>query len=162
VKEVGVRLAGELPEIQISAYDPRQRNLPVPYVPKEAREVPHVVRDPSAALVPIGKLINDDLMDFRGDTTDKVQGIGAKALVQQQVGEASDSDFEWVEREHSNAVSARWIFQTAVRRQFPLALQVIPSDHPKFDAMVELSSPADTHIRKPPMRPCGSIWRMSC
>jgi len=148
VKEVSVRLAGELPEIQISAYDPKQKNRPVPYAPKEAREVPHVVPDPSAALAPIDKVINDDLMDFRGDTTDNVRGTGAKALVQQRVGEGGDSDVEWVEREHSNAVSARWIFQTAVRRQFPLALQVTPSDHPKFDAMVEFSSPADTHIRK--------------
>lgn len=148
VKEVGVRLAGELPEIQISAYDPKQKNRPVPYAPKEAKEVPYVVRNPSAALAPLGRLINEDLLDFRGDTTDKVRGIGAKALVQQQVGKGNDSTVEWVEREHSNVVSARWVFQTAVRRQFPLALQVIPSDHPKFDAMVEISSPADTHIRK--------------
>ncbi|MBO0791247.1 MAG: DEAD/DEAH box helicase family protein [Ktedonobacteraceae bacterium] len=148
VKEISVRLAGELPEIQISAYDPNQKNRPIPYVPKEAKEVPYVVRDPSAALSPISKLINEDLMDFRGDTTDKVRGIGAKALVQQRVGEDGASNVEWVEREHSNAVSARWIFQTAGRRQFPLALQVIPSDHPTFDAMVEIGSPADTHIRK--------------
>lgn len=148
VKEIGVRLAGELPEIQISAYDPKQKNRPILYIPKEVKEVPYVVRDPSTALTSIGKLINEDLLDFRGDATDKVRGIGAKALVQQRVGEGGDSSVEWVEREHSNVVSARWIFQTAVRRQFPLALQIIPSDHPKFDAMVEISSPADTHIRK--------------
>ena len=77
-----------------------------------------------------------------------MQGGGAKALVQQQIGEASDPEWEWVEREHGNAVSARWIFQTAVRRQFPLALEVTASDDPKFDAKVELGSVADKSIRK--------------
>jgi type III restriction enzyme len=35
-----------------------------------------------------------------------------------------------------------------VRRQFPLALEVTRSDDPKFDARIELGSPADEHIRK--------------
>lgn len=148
VKEVHNRLAGDLPDIQIMAYDPRQRNRPVPTPPKEAKEVPHVWRDPSGACDPIQRLIKTDFMDFRGDTTDKVRGAGAKALVQQRVGESTDPQVEWVEREHGNAVSARWIFQTAVRRQFPLALQVTPSDDPKFDALIELGSPADTHVHR--------------
>ena len=124
VKGVGERLANELPEVHISSYDPKQKNKPVPYPPSEAKEVPHIWRDPSAAKDPIAKLIKDDLMDFRGDTSKNVRGAGAKALVQQRVGWGGDAEVEWVEREHSNAVSARWIFQTAVLRQFPLALQV--------------------------------------
>jgi type III restriction enzyme len=106
-----------------------------------------VYRDPSAALDPIDDIIND-LIDFRGDTGDNVRGVGAKALVQQKVGSGEDADIEWVERDHGNAVSARWVFQTAVRRQFPLALEVTRSDDPKFDAKIELGSPADQHIRK--------------
>ena len=39
------------------------------------------------------------------------------------------------------------MFQTAVRRQFPLALEVTRSDDAKFDARIELGSPADKHIR---------------
>jgi type III restriction enzyme len=148
VKGVGERLASELPEVHISSYDPKQKNKPVPYPPSEAKEVPHIWRDPSAAKDPIANLIKDDLMDFRGDTSNNVRGAGAKALVQQRVGEGGDAEVEWVEREHSNAVSARWIFQTAVRRQFPLALQVTASDDPKLDALIEIGSPADTHVRK--------------
>ena len=148
VKGVGERLASELPEVHISSYDPKKKNKPVPYPPSEAKDVPHIWRDPSAAKDPIAKIIKDDLMDFRGDTSSKVQGAGAKALVQQRVGEGGDAEVEWVEREHGNAVSARWIFQTAVRRQFPLALQVTASDDPKFDALIEIGSPADAHVRK--------------
>jgi type III restriction enzyme len=148
VKSVGERLGGELPEVHISSYDPRQKNKPVPYAPSETKEVPHVWRDPTAAKDPIAKVIKDDLMDFRGDTTGNVRGTGAKALVQQRIGEGNDAEVEWVERDHGNPVSARWIFQTAVRRQFPLALQVTASDDPKFDAMIEIGSAADTHVRK--------------
>ncbi len=148
VKNVGERLGDELPEVHISSYDPKQKNKPVPYPPSEPREVPHVWRDPSAARDPIAKVIKDDLMDFRGDKSANVRGAGAKALVQQRIGEGQDAEVEWVERDHSNPVSARWIFQTAVRRQFPLALQITASDDPKFDAMIEIGSAADSHVRK--------------
>jgi type III restriction enzyme len=147
VQEVDRRLGGELPEIQISSYDPKKKNKPVPYEPQVAKEVPHIWRDPSAAMDPIDQVITK-LIDFRGDTSDNIRGGGAKALVQRQVGKPSDPEWEWVERDHGNAVSARWIFQTAVRRQFPLALEVTRSDDPKFDAKIELGSIADETMRK--------------
>lgn len=147
VKEVGQRLAGDLPEIQITAYDPKKKNRPVPYCPKQQPVVPHVYRDSSAALEPIDQIIKG-LIDFRGQTGENVRGAGAKALVQQKVGSGEDAEVEWVEREHGNAVSARWVFQTAVRREFPLALEVTRSDDQKFDARIELGSPAGEHVRK--------------
>jgi len=147
VADVSKRLAGDLPEIQISSYDPGKKNRPISYPAKEERSVPHVYRDPTAAKEPIDDIVKN-LIDFRRDTSANVRGSGAKALVQQRIGEGANSEFEWVERDHGNAVSARWIFQTAVRRQFPLALEVTRSDDPKFDAHIELGSPADDHVRK--------------
>lgn len=147
-KEVAARLASDLPEIEISSYDARKKNRPVPYAPKRTKKsVPHIYRDPTAAKDPIDDVIKK-LVDFRGDTSDNVRGGGAKALVQQRIGEGASSEVEWIERDHGNAVSARWIFQTAVRRQFPLALEVTRSDDPKFDARIELQSPADEVMRK--------------
>jgi type III restriction enzyme len=146
VKEVGKRLGGELPEVQFTAYDPKKMNRPVPQAPKEALQAPHVYRDPSAALQPIDDIIKR-LIDFRKDSGENIRGGGAKALVQQRVGKGDEADVEWVERDHGNAVLARWVFQTAVRRQFPLALEVTRSDDEKFDARIELGSPADKHIR---------------
>ncbi len=147
VREISARLASDLPEIEISSYDSRKKNRPVSYPPKRSKSIPHVYRDPTAAVGPIDEVVKK-LVDFRGDTTDNIRGGGAKALVQQRVGEATSVEFEWIEREHGNAVSARWIFQTAVRRQFPLALEVTRSDDPKLDARVELHSPADEVIRR--------------
>jgi type III restriction enzyme len=147
VKEVGKRIAGELPEVQFTAYDPKKKNRPTPKSPKTALQVPHIYRDPSAALHPIDDIIKG-LIDFRGDTGENIRGAGANALVQQRVGADEEAEVKWVERDHGNAVSARWVFQTAVRRQFPLALEVTRSDDPKFDASIELGSPADQLIRR--------------
>ena len=147
VAEVDRRIGGELPEVQISSYDPRKKNKPVPYVPKTRKMVPHVWRDPSAAKDPIDRVIQK-LVDFRKIAGANVQGAGARALVQVQIGTSEHPEWEWVEREHGNAVSARWIFQTAVRRQFPLALEVTRSDDQKFDARIEFGSPADEAMRK--------------
>jgi type III restriction enzyme len=146
VKEVDRRIGGEFPDILISSYDHKKKNKPVPYQPRLKKEVPQVWRDPAAAMEPIDSVIRS-LVDFRGGGVN-VQGSGARALVQQQVGKPSEPEWEWVEREHGNAVSARWIFQTAVRRQFPLVLEVTRSDDPKFDAKVELGSIADKTMRK--------------
>jgi type III restriction enzyme len=147
VSEVSKRLGGELPEVQFTSYDPKKKNKPVPAAPRESLQVPHVYRDPSAALQPIDEIIKR-LIDFSRDSGPNVRGGGAKALVQQRVGGSREAEVEWVERDHGNAVLARWVFQTAVRRQFPLALEVTRSDDAKFDARIELGSPADQHIRK--------------
>lgn len=147
VKDVSQRLAADLPEVQISAYDASKKNRPVGYRPKASRTVPHIWRDPANARGPIDEVIRR-LINFRNDAGDNIRGRGAKALVQQRIGEDPSGEVEWVEREHNNLVSARWVFQTAVRRQFPLALEVTRSDDPKFDARVELGSPADEVIRK--------------
>jgi type III restriction enzyme len=146
-RDVAARLAADLPDIEISSYDGRKKNRPVSYDPRRIKKVHHVYRDPTAAKDPIDQVIKN-LVDFRGDTSDNVRGGGAKALVQQRVGEQANAEVEWIERDHGNTVSARWIFQTAVRRQFPLALEVTRSDDPKFDARIELQSPADGVIRK--------------
>lgn len=147
VHDVAKRLAVDLPDVQISSYDSRQRNKPVATAPKAVRSVPHIYRDPTASRVPIDDVIKQ-LTDFRGDTSANIRGGGAKALVQQQVGSLREGEVQWVEREHGNAVTARWVFQTEVRRQFPLALEVTRSDDPKLDARVELGSPAADVIRK--------------
>lgn len=144
VKEVGQQLAADLPEIQISAYDPAKRSRPVPNSPKQAKKVPHVARDASAAREPIDAVIAG-LVDFSGDSGDNIRGQGAKALVQQKIGQEA-SELVWVERDHNNLVSARWIFQMAVRRRFPLALEVTRSDDKKFDAKLELGSRAEKVI----------------
>ncbi len=147
VQDVAKRLAADLPDVEISSYDPRQKARPTLYSPSSPKEVPHVYRDPTFAVQRIDEVIRN-LIDFRGDASANTRGGGAKALVQQLVGAPGSSELHWVERDHGNLVTARWIFQTEVRRQFPSALEVTRSDDAKLDARVELGSPAAGMIRK--------------
>lgn len=147
VQDVAKRLAVDLPDIQISTYEASKKNRPSSSPPKSPRTVPHIYRDPTTAREQIDEVVKN-LVDFRHDSGDNVRGGGAKALVQQLVGEQGTAELKWVLRDHGNPVSARWVFQTEVRRQFPLALEVTPSDDAKFDALVELGSPAANVIRK--------------
>lgn len=147
VHDVAKRLAVDLPDVQISSYDARQKTRPVTLSPTSVRTVPHIYRDPTDAKDRIDDVIKG-LLDFRGDNSANIHGGGAKALVQQRVGTEGSAELQWVERDHGNLVSARWIFQTEVRRQFPLALEVTRSDDGKLDARVELGSPAASVIRK--------------
>jgi len=146
VGQVQKKLAKELPQIEIRAYDPTKKERPIAQPPRKLREVPAVYLDPQDAKGPIDAVLQS-LVDFRRDTSDNVRGKGVKSLVQYEVGTDQAPRFEWVERDASNTVSARWIFATTVRRQFYRALEVTASDHPKLDARVQLGSPASAIIR---------------
>ena len=147
VGQVQKKLAKELPQIEIAPYDPTTKERPLSYSPKGVYRVPPIILDPQEAQGPIEEVLAK-LPDFRADPGENVRGKGAKAMVQYRVGTDEDSTFEWVERETSNTVSARWIFATTVRRQFYRALEVTASDNPKLDARVQLGSPADEIIRR--------------
>ena len=146
VGQVQKKLSKELPHVEISAYDPSDKERPLAYPPRKTYQVPAVYLDPQDAKAPIAEVLAK-LPDFRTDTTDNVRGKGAKAMVQYQVGTDDAPVFEWVERKTSNTVSARWVFATTVRRQFYRALEVTASDDAKLDARVQLGSPADAIIR---------------
>ncbi len=147
VTDVRSKLAKDFPDVEIAAYSPGSPDRPVHFLPKEARTVPKTAIDPTEARSGIDNVMSK-LLDWRGqEGTPNVIGHGAHALVQQVIGEESAPDFEWVEREAANTVSARWIFQTQVRRLFPRALEIIGSDDPRLDAHVQLGSAADAHIR---------------
>ena len=145
VKSVRQRLALEKLDVQFASYEGR-RNKPVELAPRKRKEVPHIYLDPSEAVTPIQQKISD-MNDYRGDTVN-VRGEGALAQVQQRVGEPTNAELKWVTYDHNNAVSARWVFQLAVSRVFPRALEVTPSDNPKFDARIELNSNAYKHIQR--------------
>jgi type III restriction enzyme len=66
VDEVSKRLAVDLPDVQISTYDSRQKKRPSASAPKSVRTVPHIYRDPTAAKDHIDQIIRN-LLDFRGD-----------------------------------------------------------------------------------------------
>jgi type III restriction enzyme len=143
VSSVRQRLSGDDVEVRFSSYEGKS-NKPVDLPPLKARSVSHIYLDPTDAVTPIQQLI-DDMSDYRIDSVN-TRGEGARAMVQQRVGHDSDAEIKWVTYDHNNPVSARWVFQLAVSRLFPRALEVAPSDDEKFDAKIEINSSAYKHI----------------
>ena len=141
VKKVRERIQKDAPEVKITAYGVGAGAKPVPYLPSALKTIPKVYMDSTDALSPIERLIID-AVDYRGSSPANVQGEGSRALIQQHIGDPSEPTLEWVPIDHSNPVSARWVFQRAVARLYPLALDVAPSDDAKFDVKIEIGSRA--------------------
>lgn len=147
VDAVRESLSDEGLEIRISSYVAGTKNRPKEMPVTKNRQVPHVYLDATAALKPVQKII-EQMTDYRGDSAGNTESQGSRALVQQRVGDGTQAQLKWIPYEHNNAVSARWLFQLEVSRQFPRALEVAGSDDPKFDARLELGSRAHDHIAK--------------
>lgn len=146
VEQVRGSVAGDGLDIRFSSYIAGSKGKPKLLAPKKRKEVPRVYLDSKSALKPVQKII-DTMSDFRKDKVNTV-GKGSRALVQQRVGDPSDPTVTWKTYAHNNSVSARWIFQLEVGKQFQRALEVTGSDDPKFDARIELGSRAEEQIRQ--------------
>jgi type III restriction enzyme len=141
VKTVRARLKLDIPSMKVTTYGGGSGQKPVPFAPKEVRTVPSVVADSTDVLQPVADFI-EQMPDFRQDPGVNVNGEGSRAVIQQRLSDKTDAELTWVTIEHNNPVTARWVFQRAVQRQYPKALQLAGSDNPKFDARVEIGSKA--------------------
>lgn len=122
-------------------------------MPDPPRTVPTIGILSSDAKQPIGKIITS-MIDFSSDAANTV-GQGSRMLVLQEIGSGQEATYEWIEVEHSNRVTARAIFRRELQRLYSGALRraggpvnLVDIELPKFDAMVELTSPAADHIRQ--------------
>jgi len=140
VDQVRKKIQQDAPTMRVTTYGPGVGPKPEIFAPAYHVTVPKLYLDSSAALEPVQRLI-DDVNDYRRDS-ENVRGEGARALIQQRITDTNTPEVRWVPIEHNNPVSARWVFQRAVNRQYPEALHVAGSDHEKFDAKVEVGSRA--------------------
>ena len=113
---------------------------------KEAREIFETAYVTDDAVGPIEQLI-DGLTDYRGDSGVNVESKGGRVMIQRSVGGDSGASFDWEEFEHTNRVSARWLFQREIMRRFQGALGVAPTSSPKFDALIGFGSRAHIQIQ---------------
>ncbi|WP_417594584.1 DEAD/DEAH box helicase [Parasphingorhabdus sp.] len=153
LNEIRKDLASEHPSIALVVKDEKTRGKHDRIDPNPLRTVPTVGIESSRALKPISRIVQN-IIDFHGDTTNVV-GQGSRMQVLQSIGEESDSQFEWVEVEHSNRVSARSVFRREIQRSYPGGLRraggpinLVDIEDRKFDVLVELGSPAADHFRQ--------------
>ena len=79
--------------------------------------------------------------NYKGNTDDTV-GTGGRIQILQKIGEDSVAKEEWVEIEHSNKVTARWVFLRELQKRHRKAAHLCDIEHAKFDALIEYNSPA--------------------
>lgn len=144
LQKVNKKLSTDAPTIRIIQSSP-DRPKPEPIAAKEAKVVFETAYMTERAVAPIRELI-DGLTDYRDDAGVNTRSRGGRTLVQRVIGEDGALTFEWEEFEHSNMVSARWLFHREVSRLFQGALGLALTDVHKFDAMVGFGSNAHKHI----------------
>lgn len=144
--DVRKKISTEAPALTLSVRATRSRVARPSYPPRKERFVPVPSIDSSAAHEPVRRIVASILKFAPGD--ENTVGRGARLQVLQTIGRDDDETQEWVELEHSNPVTARWIFVREVQRRRPKALHLCDIEHPKFDVMLEHHSTAAEHIRE--------------
>jgi type III restriction enzyme len=147
LKEVRDKIAAEAPEINLTIYSGSKGTANKQSLsPKKVKLLPDVDVDFSDALQPIRNII-DSIQDYRNDFTNTV-GKGGRIQVLQTIGSQENEQEEWVEIEHSNRVTARWVFVREIQKIYPKAVNLCDIEEEKLDALIEYNSRAAEHVRE--------------
>lgn len=110
------------------------------------KEVTTVSINSAAAQDPIREIVR--MIPTYKTNTDDTVGQGGRIQILQTIGKDSSAKEEWVEVEHSNRVTARWVFLRELQKRHRKAAGLCDIEHPKFDAFIEYNSPAAALIRE--------------
>jgi type III restriction enzyme len=146
IEDVRRKISTEVPDVTLTIRSAGSRQPKMSLPPLKARNVPSVSVDSSDAQVPIRKTV-DGIMNFAEDR-DNTIGPGSRIQVLQTIGRDSEVTQEWVDVDHSNQVTARWVFVREVQKRRPKALHLCDIEDPKFDVLVEYNSRAAEHLRE--------------
>jgi type III restriction enzyme len=88
-----------------------------------------------------------NLPDYRADAVNTT-GKGQLVRALQRIGDGSLAEIQQIEMPHSNRVMTRWIVRRAIQGLYPEVVKTIDWSNPKFDAAVEIRSPAAILLRE--------------
>lgn len=147
LKDVQKKLTSDIPEISIS-YKRVSKPTEKPIRPAlKEKSVPTVSVNSASAIDPIREIVRK-IINFNGANLEDTVGKGGRIKVLQTIGTGGDQKEEWVEIEHSNRVTARWVFLRELQKKHPKAARLCDIEHPKFDALIEYNSAAADLIRE--------------
>lgn len=147
LREVQAKISAESPEINLTVFNgSKGASTKTIAAAKKVKQLPEISIDADHTMEPIRKVI-DSIHDYRSGDINTV-GKGGRIQILQTVGKKDDLQEEWVDIEHSNRVTARWIFSREVQKTYSKALNLCDIENPKFDALVEYNSPAAESIRE--------------
>jgi len=140
------RIAADVPEIVLESYTGAKAQQKRRREPKQVMTVPEIHIDSSEAVVEMREAIAR-IEDYRADA---VNTVGKAQVIQaiQKLGDGSEAHVVETERPHSNRVIARWLLRRTVQALYPEVVKTIDWADERFDARVELTSPAADRLRE--------------
>lgn len=146
LNEVQIKIASESPEISLTVFaGSKGASLKTTVSARKTKSLPEVSINAELAMDPI-RHVMASIHDYRADNVNTV-GKGGRIQVLQTVGRHGNTTEEWVEIEHSNRVTARWVFAREVQKTYAKAINLCDIENPIFDAMIEYNSAAAEHMR---------------
>lgn len=144
---VRLRIAADIPDVRVDSYTTSGTRNRLKKDPKVETSIPEIHIDADAAVQP---LINEVslIMDYRNDMSGNTIGKGNLEKAVQLIGEETSAIITQEERPHSNPVRARWILRRGIQLLFPEVVKTIDWSTGKFDALVEINSPAAVALRE--------------
>lgn len=152
LEDVRKQLVSEHPAVALAIRKEGGKRILDKVNPNPPRTVPTIGIHSAKAKQPIADIISK-MMDFSSGGPNTV-GQGSRMLVLQEIGVGAEASYEWTEVEHSNRVTARSVFRRELQRLYAGGLRraggpinLVDIEIPKFDALIELTSPAAEHVR---------------
>ena len=147
ISEVRQKLTADTPEVTLTVYKSKDGGKNSSREsPQKPLELPRVSVDADNAMEPIRTIVNK-IPDFRNDQNNTV-GAGSRKRILQTIGQKKKVKEQWIETEHTNRVTARWIFKREIQKYFPKVVNLCDTENQIFDAMVEYNSKAAEIIRE--------------
>lgn len=144
--DVSKKLTSECPDITITVRKNTSGGDRPTLSALKNKTVPAVSVNSARAQKHIPEIVKA-IVNFQGNIEDTV-GKGGRIQVLQTIGSGEDATEEWTEIEHSNKVTARWIFLRELQKRHPKAGRLCDIELPKFDVLIEYNSNAATLIRE--------------
>lgn len=142
---VQAKLGAELPEVRVEGFSNPKDRLRSRLEPKKHLSIPEIHIDAAEALEPLSKRL-DGVHDYRPDKLNTA-GKGEMVRAVQLIGSGEAAKEETVETPHSNRVTARWVVRRGMLSLYPEAAKAIDWADGRFDAKVEITSPAAANLR---------------
>ena len=146
IEDVKQKLTADAPDISISITKSTRGGARPTRPALKHKEVPTASINSAAAQQVISDIVR--LIPTYQANTEDIIGKGGRIQVLQTIGKDSSSKEEWVELEHSNRVTARWVFLRELQKRHRKAAHLCDIEHPKFDTFIEYNSPAAALIRE--------------
>lgn len=146
INEIKDKLSTDTPEVTLSVYKGNDSNNNIRVKVRKPMKLPLTNIDASGAIEPIKKIV-DRIPDFTNDS-DNTIGKGSRIKILQSIGTSKSNKAVWVDTEHTNRITARWLFKRELQKYFPKVANLCDTENKIFDALVEFYSKAADIIKE--------------